>query len=282
MLGSLEGSDYVEAIWRYPVKSMAGEEISLARVTPRGLLGDRAYALVDKTSNRAATVRTWAADLFSYHSRFLSEPELDTPPPAVRITTPDGQTLITTDSDIDERLSAALGRNLTVMTTAPGGLLVEFPAGTLGGKLIDATEVPLAGAAPPGTFFDYACVHLIASSTIDNLQGAYPQGRFDVRRFRPNLVIRSHGEPYIENSWAGRTLAIGDEVVLRVSIPCPRCVNTTLPQGDLPHDPGILRTIAQHNRRDLGDFGKLPCAGVYADVVKPGTIRRGDTVHGVD
>src|SRR5262249_23694258 len=157
--------------------------------------GDRVYALVDRASNRAATARQ-AVALFRYRSQFLTEPELDAPPPAVRITTPDG---LTTDSDIDEHLSAALGRHLNVMTTAPVGLLVEFPAGTLGGKFIDATEVPLAGAAPPGTFFDYACVHLIATSTIDHLQGAYPQGRFDVRRFRPNVVIRSQGEPYIEN-----------------------------------------------------------------------------------
>jgi uncharacterized protein YcbX len=125
-------------------------------------------------------------------------------------------------------------------------------------------------------------VHLIASSTLDQLQMAYPQGRFDVRRFRPNIVIRSNGEPYIENSWAGRMLAIGDEVVLRASIPCPRCVNTTMPQHDLPPDPGILRTIAQHNRRDLGDFGRLPCAGVYADVVNCGTIRRSDRIRYLD
>jgi MOSC domain-containing protein YiiM len=77
-------------------------------------------------------------------------------------------------------------------------------------------------------------------------------------------------------------VAIGEEVVLRITIPCPRCVNMILPQSDLPHDPGILRTIAEHNLCDLGDFGKLPCAGVYADVVKTGTIRRGDTVHYLD
>ena len=269
----------VKEIWRYPVKSMAAEEIPLAKVTPRGVLGDRVYALVDKESNRAATVRTWAAALLSYRSQFLTEPELDSPPPNVHITTPDGRVLTTTDPEIDKRLSAVFGRNLAVMTTAPLGLLVEFPAGSLGGTLSNTTELPLAGAALPGTFFDYACVHLIATSTIDHLQAAYPQGRFDVRRFRPNIVIQSQGEPYIENSWGGRMLAVGDEVVLRVTIPCPRCVNTTLPQSDLPPDAGILRTIAKHNRRDLGDFGSLPCAGVYADVVKPGTIRRGDAVR---
>ena len=80
----------------------------------------------------------------------------------------------------------------------------------------------------------------------------------------------------------GRTLAIGDEVVLRVIIPCPRCISVTLAQDDLPRDPRILRTVAEHNMCDLGDFGTLPCAGVYAEVVKPGTIRSGDTVRCLD
>jgi len=152
----------------------------------------------------------------------------------------------------------------------------------VGGAWADVTDFPLAQTAPPGAFFDYACVHLVATSTLTHLQKVYPEGRFDVRRFRPNIVIRSEAEPFVENSWAGRRLAIGEEVVLRITIPCPRCVNMILPQGDLPHDPGILRTIAQHNTQDLGDFGALPCAGVYADVLKPGTIRRGDAVHWLD
>jgi len=125
-------------------------------------------------------------------------------------------------------------------------------------------------------------VHLIATSTIDGLQALYPEGRFDVRRFRPNIVVRSQGEPFTENAWVGRTLAIGDEVLLRITIPCPRCVNMILAQVGLPHDPGILRTIAQHNMQDLGEFGSLPCTGVYADVVNPGTIRRGDAVRYLD
>jgi MOSC domain-containing protein len=115
-----------------------------------------------------------------------------------------------------------------------------------------------------------------------SLANSVSAGRFDVRRFRPNILIRSQGEPFTENSWVDRALAIGDEVVLRITIPHPRCSHIILPQPDLPHDPGILRTVAQHNMRDLGDFGTLPRAGVYADVVKPGTIRRGDTAHWLD
>ena len=261
---------------------MAGEQVPIAQVTQRGFLGDRVYALVDRSSNRAATVRTWGAPLLSYRCEFLGEPQEDEPAPAVSITAPDGSVFVSNHPDAEERLSAALGRTLTLMTTAPAGLLVEFPAGTLGGKLSDATEVPLSGAAPPGTFFDYACVHLIATSTIRHLESAYPQGRFDIRRFRPNIVVQTDAETFVENSWAGRTIAIGEEVVLRGSIPCPRCVNTTLPQDNLPHDSGILRTIAQKNLVDLGDFGKLPCAGVYADVVRRGRIRPGDIVQDLD
>jgi class 3 adenylate cyclase/uncharacterized protein YcbX len=274
--------DSVQSIWRYPVKSMAGEQIHAAQLTTRGVLGDRVYALVDLASNRAATVRTWAAALLGYQAQFLAEPELGAPPPNVRITVPNGPTLRAADPDIDERLSAAFGRKLTLMTTAPTGLILELTPGTVGGAWADVTDFPLGQTAPPGAFFDYACVHLVATSTLTHLQKVYPEGRFDVCRFRPNVVIRSEAEPFVENSWVGRRLAIGEEVVLRITIPCPRCVNMILPQADLPHDPGILRTIAQHNMQDLGEFGMLPCAGVYADVLKPGTIRRGDAVHCLD
>jgi uncharacterized protein YcbX len=272
----------VAEIWRYPVKSMTGEEIPTAIVTAGGLLGDRAYALVDRASNRVATVRTWAADLLNYRAHFVTEPELGTHLPDLRITSPGGVTFNASDPEIQARLSAAFGRNLTLLMTAPSGLVFEFPAGTIGGMHSNATEWPIAAGAPPGAFFDYGCVHLIATATMDHLQRAYPQGRFDVRRFRPNLVIDSQAEPFIENSWIGRTLAIGDEVVLRVTIPCPRCVTMTLPQGDLPHDPGILRTVAQHNMQEVGEFGTLPTAGVYADVLKTGTIRRGAALHLLD
>ena len=274
--------DFVDSLWRYPVKSMAGEEIATVEVTARGFLGDRFYALVEQASNRAAVVRTWASDLLTYRPQFDKEPEEGDPAPGMQITLPGGFTLATTDSDIDERLSGALGRDLTLMATAPVGLLVELPAGTLGGEMSNVTEVPLGGGAPPGAFFDYGCVHLIATSTLDHLQTMYPEGRFDVRRFRPNVVIRSQGEPFIENSWVGRTLAIGDEVVLGITIPCPRCSTVTLAQGDLHQDARILRTIAEHNTQDLGDLGKLPCVGVYADVLKAGRIRHGDAVRYLD
>jgi uncharacterized protein YcbX len=127
-------------------------------------------------------------------------------------------------------------------------------------------------AMPTGTFFDLAVVHVLTTGTIDRLRELYPQGRFEVRRFRPNIVVEpASGEKnFVENAWIGHTLAIGDEVRLSITGPCPRCVMTTLPQGDLPRDPRILRTAAQHNQVNVG---------VYAAVLRGGRIHRGDPVR---
>jgi uncharacterized protein YcbX len=114
-------------------------------------------------------------------------------------------------------------------------------------------------------------VHVLTTATLDRLQELYPQGRFEVRRFRPNIVVQppSNEKRFIENEWIGHTLAIGSEVRLDIFKPAGRCVMTTLAQGDLPKDPGILRTAAQHNGANVG---------VYAVVARGGRIRRGDAV----
>ncbi len=123
---------------------------------------------------------------------------------------------------------------------------------------------------PPNTFFDLAPIHILTTSTIDRLRELYPPGRFEVRRFRPNIVVQSTEKGFSENAWIDHTLAIGEEVLLSVTAACPRCVMTTLPQGDLPRDLGILRTAVQHNQAHVG---------VYATVTRGGTIRRDDVLR---
>jgi uncharacterized protein YcbX len=262
----------VSSLWRYPVKSMAGEELNAVDVTASGLRGDRAYALVDTASGKvgsAKNVRRFG-ELLKYQAKFVTQPESEGVVPAVRITLPDAQVAV----------AAAFGSQVSLRSTAPDGLMLEFAPGTLGGKYAKVTEVPVAGAAPRGTLFDYACVHILTTSALQRLREAYPEGQFSVERFRPNIAVDCAGESgFVENSWVGHTLAIGREVILRVSIPCPRCVMTTLPRLDLSHDPKILRIAVQLNTQNLGDFGNLPCVGVYADVVKPGRIRHGDPVR---
>jgi uncharacterized protein YcbX len=124
---------------------------------------------------------------------------------------------------------------------------------------------------PPSTFFDLATVHILTTATLNRLRQLHPPGRFEVRRFRPNIVVRpDNDEPdFVESRWVGRKLSIGDDVVLEITDHTPRCVMTTLAQGDLPKDSEILRTAARYNDVHVG---------VYAEVRKGGRVQRGDTV----
>ena len=138
---------------------------------------------------------------------------------------------------------------------------------------------PLPLSSPKGSFFDYAVTHVITTNTLNRLRELYPQGRFEARRFRPNMIITAGtGEPdFVENAWVGLNVEIGESLVLKVTNPCPRCVMTTLPQADLPQDHGILRTAAQHNQPYVPALAQaMPSVGVYANVLRSGTVRRGD------
>src|SRR5207249_1822365 len=131
---------------------------------------------------------------------------------------------------------------------------------------------PIWKASTTGTFFDCATILLLTTATLNRLRDFYPQGRFEVQRFRPNIVVEpvATAPSFVENAWIGQTLAIGDEVRLRITGPCGRCVMTTLAQGDLPKDSEILRTAVQHNQGQVG---------VYAAVERVGTIRCDDRVR---
>jgi len=262
----------VVALWRYPVKSMMGEELNAAEVTERGLLGDRAYALVDPSNGKVASAknpRKWAK-LFDFRAALAEPPRVGEKIPPARITLPDGTIVTSERGDLNQILSNVLGREVTLATAAPKTPSLEEYWPDMDG--LAHRETITDEAMPAGTFFDLAVIHVLTTATIDRLRELYPQGRFEVRRFRPNIVVEpASGEKnFIENAWIGRTLAIGDEVRLRITGPCPRCVMTTLPQGDLPRDPGILRTAAQHNQVNVG---------VYAAMVRGGTIRRADPVR---
>ena len=267
----------VGALWRYPVKSMMGEELNAAEVTQRGLRGDRSYALVDRADGKVATAknpRKWPR-LFDFRSAFIdpSSPGGDAP---VRITLPDGTMIVSDRDDCDEILSKALGREVSLdavedgeVATAPSVKAEEYWPDMEG---LAHRETVTDFALPAGTFFDCAVIHLLTTATLDRLSELYPQGRFEARRFRPNIVIQPAPDApgFVEDAWIGSTIAIGDEVRLSVTGPCGRCVMTTLTQGDLPKDVGILRTAAQHHNATVG---------VYAAVTHGGMIRRGDPVR---
>jgi len=265
----------VAALWRYPVKSMMGEELNSSEITDRGLLGDRQFAVVDRATGKiggAKNPRKWG-NFFDFRAAYSEPPRSGALLPPVRITLPDGTAVTTGQGDLGQVLSRAFGRDVALVEArsgdkSEGGMAEEYWPDMAG---LDHRDTVTDFEMPAGTFFDIAVVHLLTTATIDLLRGLYPQGRFEARRFRPNIVISvpGEGEGFVENGWVGRTLTIGGNVRLAVTEPCPRCVMITLPQGDLPKDSGILRTAAQHNGVNVG---------VYASVVSGGTIRRGDAV----
>src|SRR5436190_4228891 len=259
----------VVSLWRYPVKSMMGEELNEAEVTERGLLGDRAYALVDSSDGKVATAknpRKWPR-LFDFRATFIEPARAAAKIPPVRIAFPDGNPVNSDQSDLNQILSKTLNREVALRAAQGGVVNAEEYWPDMDG--LDHRDTVTDFTLPEGTFFDCAMVHLLTTATLDRLRELYPQGRFEVRRFRPNIVVQlaSDEKGFTENAWVGHTLAIGTAVRLHITGPCGRCVMTTLAQGDLSRDPGILRTAAQHNQVNVG---------VYAAVARGGSIRRGD------
>jgi uncharacterized protein YcbX len=275
----------VTAIWRYPVKSMLGEEIGASAVTEQGLLGDRAYALVDAETGKVASAKNpkrWP-NLFQCHAELAEPPESAGKMPPVRIRLPDGTEVSSDEPSVDDTLSDMVGRRVTLESTAPSEAVFEeywpdMEDISPEGHRDTVTDERLGMAAPPGTFFDLAPMAVLTTATLERLGELYPQGSFDVQRFRMNLIVDPDADGFVENEWIGHTLSVGDGVSLPVTLADPRCVMTTLPQGDLPKDPGILRAAAQHNRLDIPGVGLYPCVGVYAGVASGGTVRRGDPV----
>ncbi len=273
----------VLSVLRYPVKSMMGEELTVADVTEGGLIGDRAYALIDNTTGKIASAknpRKWAR-LFDCHASFVEPPGKGRPMPPVRIMLPDGSNIRSDEPNANGILSRFFEREVTLAETAPDSPALEEYWPDIDGLAHreTVTEESIALSSPKGSFFDYAVAHVITTNTLNRLRELYPQGRFEARRFRPNIIVAvGKGEPdFVENSWVGLGVEIGQTLLLKVTNPCPRCVMTTLPQADLPQDHGILRTAAQHNKPYVPALAQaMPCVGVYANVLRSGTVRRGD------
>lgn len=252
----------VDRLRRYPVKSMLGEELGEAAVSERGLHGDRVLGLLDAESGRVASAknpRLWAGML-----GFTAVLDVG----GVVITGPDGRVVRETE------LSGLLGRKVSLVGERPAGATVEraVPEEVLArgtSAEVAVTENEIGRAAPAGTFFDFAPLHLLTTSTLDAVAAG-------AERYRPNLVIRTEGEGYVENEWVGRELRIGPDLRLRVLVPTPRCAVPTLPHGELPRSTGALKVLAAQNRLvPLEGMAALPCAGVYAQVVEPGRVRVG-------
>ena len=293
-MNSSEPVGTIGALWRFPVKSMLGEQLDAADLSEGGIVGDRAYALRDRETGKVASAKhskLWP-DLLGCRAAFVEPPRPGDELPPVRIELAEGNSVLSDAADVDAVLSRFFGRDVELARAAQNGYTIdqyhpdlenydpeghrdEVVEARLGAAFFNERGLP--SAVPEDSFFDLYPLSVLTTSTLDQLGNLEPQSRFDVRRFRMNVIVDTPERGFVENGWLGRTLAIGDDVQLGVSLPDPRCCMPGLPQEDLPRDPQVLKALALHNRIDVA--GALyPCAGVYAVAEATGTVRKDDSV----
>src|SRR5258708_6126886 len=188
----------VAALWRYPVKSMVGEELNSSDVTDRGLLGDRQVALVDSATGKvggAENPRKWG-NFFDFRPVYAEHPKTGARISPVRITLPDGTVVTSEQADLEQVLSRAFGRDVAFEEARPddgsaGATAEEYWPDMAG---LDYRDAVTDFEMPAGTFFHLAPVHLLTPATINHLRALDPQGRFQRRRLRPNIVVSARGE----------------------------------------------------------------------------------------
>lgn len=225
----------VSELWRYPVQSLRGESVSALDFTDAGIVGDRGYCVAEAETGAAGTAARppWKM-LVTWSARYLVEPASGRDLPVVEISFPDGATMFSDDTRIHDAMSERIGRPVRLARS-------------------DAPDVTLPYKA--------SHCHLLTSATLKALTAAYPAGRFEPARFRPNVVLDCGATTgFIENGWLGSDLDLG-AVRLDINEHCVRCALTTRPQADLPMDPGILHTAQQFNENHVGVYGAVRRAG---------------------
>jgi uncharacterized protein YcbX len=284
----------IRALWRFPVKSMLGEQVASAELGEGGIVGDRAYALRDRETGKVASAKhpkLWP-DLFACRAAFVEPPQPGDEVPPVQIELGDRGSVRSDAPDVDDVLSSFFGRDVELARAADNGYTIdqyhpdeedydpdghrdEVVEAQLGAAFFNERGLP--SAVPEGSFFDLFPLSVMTTSSLDQLGELEPESRFDARRFRMNVIVDTPAHGFVENDWVGRTLVIGDEVEVGVALPDPRCVMPSLAQEELPKDSKVLRALRRHNRLDVAG-ALFPCAGVYAVAKATGTMHTEDGV----
>ncbi|MGB0955355.1 MAG: MOSC domain-containing protein [Panacagrimonas sp.] len=280
----------VTEIWRYPVKSMAGEKLTRAQVNPNGILGDRAWALRNDEVGEFQGGKKFP-DMMKCIARFRSEPDAATIPP-VDISLPDGSTTASDASDLPERLKTITDGVAASLWSVPPPDKLDFYRRAQRGEAEFMSEIehmfqrapgePLPDLAQfppelmeftsfPGMFFDATPINLLSTAALRHMSALNPASNWDARRFRPNFLIEP-GETLsalVEHQWLGRRLKVGS-LVLDCVMPTPRCSMVTQSQDGLAFDAEVLRAVVRQADQNMG---------VYATVVAPGEVSVGDRLE---
>jgi len=268
----------VKELFRYPVKSMLGERLAVVEIGPKGVIGDRAWALRE-SNGRIVTAKKWA-NMLGFTAAYEGTPQPEQLAPA-KITLPDGSSVYADDPRASDLISSYLGRPVKLERARPDEhARAEIDPATVFGdvgvaavnpEFTEAT-LPDSFALPHGTFFDSAMIHVVATGTLEHMRGLIgADAQLDPRRFRPNIVVETDPRlsGFVEDEWVGGTLEAGAAVKIVSLRQALRCVMTTHEQGELAPDLRILRAAAQHHDAKLG---------VFASIGAPGRVRVGDRV----
>jgi uncharacterized protein YcbX len=247
---------HVAAIWRYPVKSLQGESLAAGELDGDGLRGDRGWGIRDALTGRILTGRR-QPQLLLAGATLAEDGQPD-------IVLPDGTLLHGAGPATDAALSDWLGTPVTLAAAADesGGRAEFFADAT------DDTSPAVEWTMPPGRFVDALALLVLSTASLRTAAGLYPGGDWNVRRFRPNVLVDIDGDGWPEDGWCGATVGVGDAEIVPQA-PCVRCTMVTRPQPDIERDLDIYLTVARHH---AGTFG------VWTAVATPGTVRTGDAV----
>jgi len=279
----------ISQLWRYPVKSMVGETVDSIELDELGIVGDRTWAARDLERGGIRGAKK-IGPLMQLAAHDLGDGE-------VEITLPDGSTVRTTDADVNERVSSAIGHPVQLERLRPADDLDHYRRGApdsddvvaeLRGVFGREEDEPLPDfsvfppiiaeyESPPGTYYDVFPLMIMTTAALAALARGLPDSNVDIRRFRPSFVVdtgddgaeaSTPGHP--EFDWSGRRATLGTATI-EFGAPCPRCVMVTREiDADIPADRAVLRHIVRDLHQDLG---------IYATIVTPGTVNVGDRIE---
>jgi len=242
----------VAELWRFPVKSMQGEQLREVEVTARGVVGDRAYALIDADTGKVASAKNVKLfpELLACRAVFVAPPHAEREAPPVRIDLPSGKSVTSDSSDVDRTLSAHFRREVRLARVAPDDFTIDQyhpdvegadPGGNrntvvaqkLGAALFAA--LGMESPVPAGSFFDVFPLSVMTTSTLARLNELRPQSRFEPRRFRMNVIVSTERPGFVENDWVGHELGLGNGARLNVALlDPPMCDDDPCPGRSIP------------------------------------------------
>ncbi len=281
----------VKEIWRYPVKSMQGEQLAETVLTTGGVPLDRGWAVRDEATQTIVGAKK-IAELLNCSARYIDGTNAGAVP-HVEITLPNGKVIRSDSDDAHKVLSEALGQDVTLWPlqsaenkdhyrtkSVPNDALAELravfalepdePLPDFSAFPPDVLSELMEFATPVGTYFDAFPLDILTEASLRHLQTLTPDAKLDIRRFRPNILVRDSDEVtgLEEAKWVGKSISIGEATVDAIT-ECPRCIMTTRAQGDLPRDASIMRAMVAHTAQNLS---------IYCNISKPGRVAKGDRI----